>query len=194
MLKICLSIICIFAWSQAQLANASGVAERFTIIGIISAGSKKADKSTVLLRDKSTGKNIVLKVGDQLPNDRSYVIKKITRKEITVGDSYTEIVLIPDKFSGTAIESSNVASSKDFDAPMFDGEGDFSYEGGAPGGALEDFESVPIVPAPEPAHDRRGARTKGKSNTYPEPPVPPSMVPPQKNYDDLDSQYYDEQF
>jgi len=97
-------LILSFSLFLSSHALGFGLDEDFALVGIISDNQgERRNASIALILDKRSRKNLVLRVGDNLPGTGATVLK-IGAKSVTVGDSLRKTSLVRDAFAGPSAD------------------------------------------------------------------------------------------
>jgi hypothetical protein len=67
------------------------ISEKWSVVGVITSSNPKND--VAVLKNNETSKTYTVTIGDTLPNDYSYVLKRIERRSVTVSDGANQFVL-----------------------------------------------------------------------------------------------------
>ncbi len=67
------------------------ISDKWSVVGVITSSNPKND--VAVLKNNETTKTYTVTIGDTLPNDYSYVLKRIERRSVTVSDGEKQFVL-----------------------------------------------------------------------------------------------------
>ena len=67
------------------------ISDKWSVVGVITSSNPKND--VAVLKNNETSKTYTVIIGDTLPNDYSYVLKRIERRSVTVSDGEKQFVL-----------------------------------------------------------------------------------------------------
>ncbi len=67
------------------------ISDKWSVVGVITSSNPKND--VAVLKNNETTKTYTVTIGDTVPNDYSYVLKRIERRSVTVSDGEKQFVL-----------------------------------------------------------------------------------------------------
>jgi hypothetical protein len=76
---------------RAVDVQALKISDKWSVVGVITSSNPKND--VAVLKNNETSKTYTVTIGDTLPNDYSYVLKRIERRSVTVSDGANQHVL-----------------------------------------------------------------------------------------------------